>query len=251
MEQTQQSIESVKQLTELMNKAGVAIVVVAVFMVIVLAVSITLISVVVSNSKKKDQRYEKLFLNMLEQNKEYINGVLHPNQGELFKASVECGEKVESHLKYLFQQTKADRVALYVFHNGQRMLNGGHFLKMSCLNEYALAEKYQYTRKHKDTPITQFSEICKALLSRGCWSCEDTRTLKDASLKAWVQEYGYKSIFIKAVFSTRGDVIGFATTEYIEDYVFEEKVATAKTETRRFADKVSLAIDAELIKEES
>lgn len=251
MEQTQQSLESVKQLTELMNKAGVAIVVVAVFLVIVLAVSITLISVVVSNSKKKDQRYEQLFVNMLEQNQEYMNGFFHPNQGELFKASVECGEKVESHLRYLLQQTKADRVALYVFHNGQRMLNGGHFLKMSCLNEYTLTEKYQFTRKHKDTPIAQFSEICKALLDHGCWYCIDTRTLSEANLKSWVQEYGYKSVFIKAVFSTHGKVIGLATTEYIEDYVFEEKIETAKTETRRFADKVSLAIDADLVGKES
>lgn len=251
MEQTQQSIENVKQFTELMDRAGVAIVVVAVFMVIILAVSTALISVFVINAKKKDKRYEKLFSEMLEQNKAYTDSILHPNQGKLFKASVECGEKVESHLKYLFQQTKADRVALYVFHNGQRMLNGGHFLKMSCLNEYTLAEKYQFTRKHKDTPITQFSEICKSLLNRGCWSCEDTRKLEDASLKAWVQEYGYKSVFIKAVFNTHGEVIGFATTEYIEDYVYEERIDKAKTETRRFADKVSLAIDAELIREEN
>ena len=246
------SVDDILKLSEMMERAGVAVVVIAVFLVIILISVITFIGVAVNGNKRRETQYETLLREVTEQNNKFIGMLIDNNnannQSGLFKVSVECGALIEEHLKHLYHVTKADRVALYVFHNGQRMLNGGHLLKMSCLNEYSLSEKLLYSYRHKDTPISQISVVCNALLEKGCWSCTDTSTIEDPSLKQWVRAFGYKSVFIKGVFNTHGEVIGFASAEYIEAPVYPDRIDIAKKETRRFADKVAVAIDAELVK---
>ena len=59
--------------------------------------------------------------------------------------------------------------------------------------------------------------------------------------------YEYKSIFVKAIFNTHGEVIGFVTTEFMDTPVYPDRVQITKEETRRLADKVAVAIDAELV----
>ena len=246
------SVGDVLKLSEMMERAGIAIVVIAVFLVIILISVIALIGVFIRKSKNEENQFSKLLTDTLEQNNKFIQSLIDNNnvnnQSGLFKISVECGALIEEHLKHLYHVTKADRVALYVFHNGQRMLNGGHLLKMSCLNEYSLSERLLYSYRHKDTPISQISVVCNALLEKGCWTCEDTSVIEDPSLKQWIKAFGYKSVFIKGVFNTHGEVIGFASAEYIEAPVYPDRIEIAKKETRRFADKVAVAIDAELVK---
>lgn len=246
------SVDDVLKLSEMMERTGIAIVIIAVFLVIILISVIAFIGVAVNGNKNRETQYETLLREVTEQNNKFVEMMINNNnansQSGLFKVSVECGALIEEHLKHLYHVTKADRVALYVFHNGQRMLNGGHLLKMSCLNEYSLSEKLLYSYRHKDTPISQISVVCNALLEKGCWSCEDTSVVDDPSLKQWIKAFGYKSVFIKGVFNTHGEVIGFASAEYIEAPVYPDRIETAKKETRRFADKVAVAIDAELVK---
>lgn len=246
-------VNDIIKMSETMEKTGVAIVVVAVFLIIILVSVIVFIGVTVRRNKKREDQYESLLHETMEQNNKFVEAIINklenttPDQNGLFKVSVECGTLIEEHLKYLYHCTKADRVAVYVFHNGQRMLNGGHLLKCSCLNEYSLSEKYLYAFRHKDTPISQLSPICNALLDKGCYTCPDTSTVEDPQLKKWVNTYGYKSIFAKATFNTHGEVIGFVVTEFIDSPVYPDKVQITKEETRRLADKVAVAIDAELV----
>lgn len=245
------SVDDVMRLSEMMEKTGIAIVVIAVFLVIILISIIAFIGVAVRTNKNREDQYGTLLREITEQNDKLVETLINNNnannQSGLFEVSVECGALIEEHLKYLYHTTKADRVALYVFHNGQRMLNGGHLLKMSCLNEYSLSEKLLYSNRHKDIPISQISIVCNALLEKGCWACEDTSTIEDPALKQWTKAFDYKSVFIKGVFNTHGEVIGFASTEYIEAPIYPDRVEIAKNETRRFADKVALAIDAEIV----
>ena len=246
-------VNDIIKMSEMMEKAGVAIVVVAVFLIIILVSVIVFIGVSVRRNKKREDQYESLLRETMEQNNKFVDAIVSkledtkPDQNGLFEVSVECGTLIEEHLMHLYHRTKADRVAVYVFHNGQRMLNGGHLLKCSCLNEYSLSEKYLYAFRHKDTPISQLSPICNALLEKGCYSCPDTSTIDDPQLKRWVSVYGYKSIFVKAIFNTHGEVIGFVATEFIDTSIYSDRVQITKEETRRLADKVAVAIDAELV----
>ena len=249
------SVDDVVKLSETIEKTGVAIVVVAVFLIIILVSVIVFIGVSVRRTKIREDQYSKLLRETMEQNNRFVNLLISnlddskKDQSGLFRVSVECSSLIDEHLKYLYCRTKADRVAVYVFHNGQRMLNGGHLLKCSCLNEYSLSEKYCYSVKHKDTPISQLSPICTSLLDNGYYDCADTSTVTDTSLKRWVKLYGYKSMFVKSVFNTHGDVIGFVTKEFIDTPVYPDKIKVTKDETRRLADKVSVAIDSEIIQE--
>ena len=246
-------VNDIVKMSEMMEKAGVAIVVVAVFLIIILVSVIVFIGVAVRRNRKREDQYESLLRETMEQNSKFVDNIItklndtKPDQNGLFKVSVECGTLIEEHLKYLYHRTKADRVAVYVFHNGQRMLNGGHLLKCSCLNEYSLSEKYLYAFRHKDTPISQLSPICNSLLEKGCYTCPDTSSIEDPQLKRWVNMYEYKSIFVKAIFNTHGEVIGFVATEFIDTPIYSDRVQITKDETRRLADKVSVAIDAELV----
>lgn len=246
-------VDDIIKMSEMMEKAGVAIGVVAVFLIIILVSVIVFIGVYVRRNRKREDQYESLLRETMEQNSKFVDNIItklndtKPDQNGLFKVSVECGTLIEEHLKYLYNRTKADRVAVYVFHNGQRMLNGGHLLKCSCLNEYSLSEKYLYAFRHKDTPISQLSPICNSLLEKGCYTCPDTSTIEDPQLKRWVNVYGYKSIFVKAIFNTHGEVIGFVATEFIDTPIYSDRVQITKEETRRLADKVAVAIDAELV----
>lgn len=245
------SVDDVVKLSEIMEKTGIAIVVIAVFLVIILISVTAFICVAVRHNNNRESQYESLLRETMEQNNKFVEMMINNNpssQSGLFRISVECGTLIREHLKHLCHVTKADRVALYVFHNGQRMLNGGHLLKMSCLSEYSLSEKLCFSNKHKDTPISQISIVCNALLDKGCWSCEDTTTIEDPVLRQWINAFGYKSVFIKGVFNTHGEVIGFASTEFIETPVYPDRINITKSETRRFADKVAVAIDAELVK---
>lgn len=169
--------------------------------------------------------------------------------GGIFKKSLSVSSAAEEQLKYTCGVTKCDRVAIYVFHNGVRMLNGSHLLKTSCLIEYAPLNRYCYISQSKDIPINQVLDVCNSLDEIGSYTCWDTNALEDASsLKSWLIDRHIKSIVATAIFDNHGHPIGFACAEFMLQEPHEDDREEIFDETRALADKMAIVMNLDLLK---
>jgi len=167
-------------------------------------------------------------------------------QPEIVSESISATVAVQEQLKYAAAITKADRAAVYAFHNGQRMMNGRHMVKFSCWAEFTTLARFIRIEKHKDVPIARIQEICDALMKKSYWEMPSEETVRGTQLAAWTAETETKSAFIQAVYSADGIIIGFVVIEYLLELIAPTWADRAREEVKRLSDKVSLVLDIEL-----
>lgn len=229
-------VQQVNELSDAMTKYGVGIVAIAILFVILMALMVFFLV---------------FFKNMFETNTERTNQIIHwfenqvskQSDTDIVKSSVESTNLIVDHLKYACSMTKCDRTSVYVFHNGQFLLNGCHIMKFSCLVEFALLSKHNHIYKQKDVPISQVQNLCNKMLNRERLVFEDLLSTPDNPFEEWCLRFRMKSIVAQPIYNHDGHILGFVAAEYYNQKIDNEDIGAALTETRRLADKVSVAMD--------
>jgi len=242
-------LDSVVRMAEAIDKFGALLIGLAAFMVIGLAAVFFIFARQKKMDTSKDTDYSQMFAVMQKQNQEAFTQIMQAafkQQPEIVSESISATVAVQEQLKYAAAITKADRVAIYAFHNGQRMMNGRHMVKFSCWAEFTTLARFIRIEKHKDVPIARIQEICDALMKKSYWEMVATDDIADTHLVAWAAETESQSAFIQAVYSADGIIIGFVVIEYLLAPIEPTWVDRARDEVKRLSDKVSLVLDIEL-----
>jgi len=232
---------------EALDKYGFMIIGAACFIVIALIVFLLIIKAFMKQSSMANCQNQKVFDVLMD--RAFGGGV--EGGRSLVKESIDCTGAIIEHLKYTAATTKADRIAVYVFHNGQRMLNGRHMMKFSCMCEYATLQRYYFMDKQRDIPVGAIQMACNELIENHRWSCADISTLEDGNMQNWFKEFPSKSVYLSAVYDTSGIIIGFVSANFFLDQVTENNSARIKEQITRLADRVSVAVDLNLIERSS
>lgn len=237
--------DQVKNLSELMSKYGIMIVVLAVFLVLFV---IIILSMMYSNNKKnKDDmtNYQSLLNNLLEQNKELTENLKNskeeieqiipkPHNPDLVSTYIDINLALRNICKAMLNRVRCDRVAIYVFHNGNNSLHGLPFFKMSCIGEWSNRGGVINKGKiHSDLPLHMFSTIIDALYASGecivtdIWNKRenDSNNLLDMKneLMEFVNNGKIKSIGMFAIRDSNGSLAGFSIAEFIDRDINDEE----------------------------
>ena len=243
-------LDSVLRMAEAIDKYGALVVGFAAVMVIALIA----VFMVFSRHKKlaidKDEKFSAVFEAMRKQNQETYSQLMQlafkPNQSELVSESIIATGAVQEQLKQVAAVTKADRISVYVFHNGQRMLNGRHMIKFSCWSEFVMLTKFVHIDTHKDVQVARIQDICDALVKAHHWEVLTEDEVKKTQLATWCGDMETQSAFAQSVYSIEGVIIGFVLIEYLLSPIEPSWVERTREEIKKLSDKLSLVLDIEL-----
>lgn len=246
------SPEDVQKMAKIIDDFGAGLTAVAIIFlafIVILSIGVAIFCKMMNTQSKQNEDLQKA---QAEQYAEMFKLLTQQNyKGNIFKQSLNVSAAAEEQLKYTCGVTKCDRVAVYMFHNGVRALNGSHLLKTSCLIEYAPLNQYCYLSASKDIPINQILEACNSLDEIGSFTCWDTSTLSDtSSLKSWLVGRGIKSIVVNAIFDNEGHPIGFACSEFMLQKPSQESWDGIFDHTKELADKMSIVMNLNLLTQE-
>ena len=116
-----------------------------------------------------------------------------------------------------------DRVAIYVFHNGNTSMHGLPFFKMSCIHEWTAMGKNTLRGKyHSDMPLHMFNDFIQDLWKEKIYICPDIeiKAKEDPSIKEFTSYSSTTSLYMMAIVDKNNVLAGFIVAEFssIEEF---------------------------------
>jgi hypothetical protein len=114
--------------------------------------------------------------------------------------------------------TQANRVSLFMYHNGGKNLVGIPFQKMSNISESISAGLSSISPISQNIPRSQYSSVCNQLKVAGHFWVNDIKGIEatDGSLYSLLSERMTRSMYVSAIYDkSNASVIGFVMAEFI------------------------------------
>ena len=127
--------------------------------------------------------------------------------------------------KTIINSTRCDRVAVYVFHNGNQTLYGLPFIKMSCVQEDTMKGSMTMRGKaHMNLPLHLFNDFIRALYKDGTFAGNiDDVEIHDNSIREFLSFSDAKSVFMRAIKKEDGSLAGFTVIEFNQTMNFTDE----------------------------
>lgn len=123
------------------------------------------------------------------------------------------------------QKLDCDRIAIYVFHNGNNAIYGLPFFKMSCVHEWTKTGiKTRRMQTHTDIPLNFFYSFIENIYKNGYYRTDDISVSSeiDTSIKEFIAYSDTQSMYIVNTKAPVTDAItGFVVAEFNEKNNFE------------------------------
>ena len=245
--------DSVVDLAETVHNYGVAVTIFAVFFAIIIVLILVMIwnnnrlmnSIMKtneSNSTMDQSLIGKLVDNALEKDNaesvsssdgalEEIKSILkdfvahtdetenHENdyQKDLVGAYIDLNMAFKDISRATLNKLKCDRVAIYVFHNGNKSMHGLPFFKMSCIHEWtSYGNKTLRGKSHVDIPLHLYNDFIENLYKYGMYRSEDvSESIKDdPSIRDYVAFSEVKALYFVGMRDDTGTLAGFVAAEF-------------------------------------
>lgn len=126
--------------------------------------------------------------------------------------------------RIVLSSIKCDRVAIYVFHNGNKSMHGLPFFKMSCIHEWTNRGSNTLRGKsHTDMPLHLFVDFIEDLWKNGVYKSENVEKTEviDNSIEEFVAYSKTKALYLDAVKDENDNISGFVVAEFENEDTFE------------------------------
>jgi hypothetical protein len=120
---------------------------------------------------------------------------------------------------------KCERIAIYVFHNGNTSMLGLPFFKMSCIHEWTTHGNNTLRGKsHVDMPLHLFNDFIEDLWNSGIYRSDsiDKSAEVDHSIKDFIAFSNTKSLYMISIKTDYGAMSGFVVAEFASEEKFTE-----------------------------
>lgn len=238
-----ESLELLHTLGKTINEFGpyvfglMTMVIIVIFLFIVI---IYLVKYVTKDSKKIDPDIESK-LDMLARELHSIRGdtnnIIAGKEQDVMKIYLKINNSLKYTCRELLTEIHADRVALYLFHNGTHSTKGVPFLKTSCICEFTKMgnNTCHLIKEHKDLPISILGDLVPDLVSKQEFIVyKKDISLVDTFISKIILNEEEKTCLFTGIFdSINGELLGFITAEYANIDVFEQKDLEEKQQSLR------------------
>lgn len=148
--------------------------------------------------------------------------------------------------KSVINAIRCDRVAVYVFHNGNQTLFGLPFIKMSCVYEDTMKGNMTMRSKaHMNLPLHLFNDFIQALYRDGIFAGNiDDVEIHDGSIREFLSFSDAKSVFMRAIKKEDGSLAGFTVCEFNDpiDYSDKEKFMAINNKVKEMNDAIKYIV---------
>lgn len=138
------------------------------------------------------------------------------------------------------------RVAIYVFHNGNKSMHGLPFFKMSCIHEWTKTNMGRNTlrgKSHVEMPLHLFADFIEDLWKNGVYRAEnvDKSIETDISLNEFIAYSKTKALYINAIKDDNDVIAGFVVAEFENEDTFESD-DNRNNEVKQVLDKMVMKV---------
>ena len=236
MQNVDSVVRHVNDLSEAIDKYGAGIVAMAIIYVLFIMIIIGFVIYFAKTAKQNQRRTDEFI--------KYLKDMsAKENNNNVVEAFIKSTNIIVDHLRYVCYETKCDRAAVYMFHNGQYLLNGAHLMKFSCCVEFALLTKHKYISCQKDVPINQIQDLCVKILNKEDLVFENIYHKDSTPFEEWHMRHDTKSVVVQPVYSKDGYILGFVSAEYYSEPIEKGDIKHTKELVHSLADKVSVTLD--------
>lgn len=241
-------IQEFLSVSEAINKYGTAAILLAaiitVFMVYANRINKSL-KQFTDQTIKNNENYQN---SMTKQNDKIIEEILStrnemsktPSQKDLFKTFTKLSKALKEYCKDIMTTIKADRLAIYLFHDGAYSTHGIHFFKMSCICEKVLVGSGVRERsiEHSNLPINLFDDMIEQLISNGIYIIDnDGEALTNSNHRIFISANKIKYSQTIAIFDKDNNIIGFVLAE-MDSEKTDEAIANNKKILQSFINQI-------------
>ena len=118
-----------------------------------------------------------------------------------------------------------ERIAIYVFHNGNASYHGLPFFKMSCVYErYPNEINIKRGKSHYDLPLNFYYDIISKIWKNGTYYVDDIIKENSRSLTDFVVYSKTKALYMKAVKDSKNSIAGFVVAEFNNEEEFSSNI---------------------------
>lgn len=228
MDILQEGIDQVDNVSNIFVEYGVFIGILSIFIVIFVCVLLGTyrsyqkqITQLMSDNKKHYDDNTKLMQELLtvalsNNNKLASKPEPESSKKSLVKTYIDVNSVFRTACKGTLEALEADRVAIYVFHNGNKSIHGFPFFKMSCVGEWVLYSNgvNNQGKSHSDLPLHLFSSIIENIYDDGEYYTDPLDPVTNESLKTFIDSYQINFIYIRAILDNYQNLAGFSIAEF-------------------------------------
>lgn len=240
----EQMTQSVKGIAEIIHEYGPYITILSVFIVIFIIIVFFMISF--SNKVIKASLEEKLNLlnSQSKQNERLIDYITDDDKDndkneleekkdkrDLVGTYIDINLILKDAVRTASNELGAERIAIYVFHNGNKSIHGLPFFKISCINEWskngsvAMKTKAYRSITHHSMPLYIISEIVEDIYEYGEFYESDIKSkrINEDYLQAYLEYSDIDSMYALVIKDSNDNIAGFVVAEFKENKNFYDE----------------------------
>lgn len=248
------TMDQVSDATKLINQYGPTVVIIAVFLILFIGL---LVFILRSNHKMNQQMLEAQ-KNASENNQKMMQDMFDtfktlvvnnkdkddeddeedeekPKKKKIVSAYIDSSLAFKDASRIAISKIKCERVAIYLFHNGNHTPYGYPFAKMSCVHEWTLRGSNTIRgTTHMNIPLYAFSTIVESLVKDGEFvigNIYDHGIISaDEQVFQFISGSTIRSLFALGIKDKDGDLAAFTIAEFkdAQDFSDEETYKNVK-----------------------
>lgn len=229
------TMDSVSVFSKLIHEYGPFVVILAVMLVLLVVLVIILVKgndkmvrQSVSSYANTDDFIKTISSKILDSFLKTVNGSSDNGEESYHENLVSSYMNVNSQLsdasKAASKSLSCSRIAIYVFHNGNKSLFGLPFFKVSCIHECTNNDSGTIRGKsHVDMPLHLFNDFIEPLWKFGFYRSENVNITvqRDRSLREFVSYSDTKAIYFVSIKNSNNVTTGFISAEFDNVDTFE------------------------------
>lgn len=166
------------------------------------------------------------------------------SEPDLMKVFVKLKESMHDYCKYCMDNINADRLAIYLFHNGTHSTHGVKFFKVSCICENVRIGSgiREHSIEHSNIPLNLFDIMIDNLLKDGEYIIKNDGNLQYMNCRIFISSDKIKYAITEAIFDKNNVILGFVIIESSKDYD-ENNIDSQRQEIRKLISQISPILD--------
>lgn len=247
------NVEAVGEVANTVNSFGVTVTIISVFIIIFLAISFYIIKETNQINKATMDSNKLLIDEILSQNKVLIDktrtiteGLDKFNDDEkgLMRKYIEINSNIRDICSKFIDSLDAERIAVYVFHNGSSSTHGLPFFKMSCISEYVSRGNISRLETHLNIPLNLFDDTISLLYTKKFYYIsESDLNANNLFICKLLPKNIIKSCALYAMYDSDNVIIGIVVAEYSVGIIEKNLLSERKKLLHELSSKIGPIIE--------
>ena len=138
---------------------------------------------------------------------------------DLMKTFVKLRQAMQDNCKDTMNKINADRMGIYLFHNGTLSTHGIKFFKVSCICENIRIGSgiREHSIEHSNISLNLFDMMINELIENGRITIKNDESIKNKNCRIFISSSKIKYVLCTAIFDNSNNILGFVLAEISSD----------------------------------